>query len=117
MISSIANNIKKKQNPRKLVLTSERLKQNRLPGLKNCIGLLLTAWRLRNKGFMAWPNISAGRMIVPEKIGKIYPQQIAQEAAEWLSSPKRLYGQQEDLRSLRGQPGAVEKMTQEIMRN
>ena len=29
----------------------------RLPGLRRLIGVLLTLWRLRNNGFMAWPNI------------------------------------------------------------
>ena len=34
------------------------------------MGVLLSTWRLRNKGFLAWPNIIAGRKIVPEKIFK-----------------------------------------------
>ncbi len=88
---------------------------SRLPGVGRFIGFLLSNWRLRSNSFLAWPNISAGRMIVPEKIGNIFPEEIAQEAAEWLSSPERLKGQKEDLRSLRGQPGAVEAMTQEII--
>jgi hypothetical protein len=33
--------------------------------------------------------------------------QIAEEAADWLSHPERLAGMRDDLRSLRGQPGAV----------
>ena len=41
---------------------------------------------------------------------------IAKEAIEWLESPKRLNGQKEDLRSLRGEPGAVKLMTQEILK-
>ena len=45
----------------------------RLPGLKRLIGLLLSAWRLRNHGLLAWPNISAGRMVVPERVGTITP--------------------------------------------
>ncbi len=86
----------------------------RIPGLKWCIGFLLTAWRLRNNGFLAWPNISAGRRIVPEKVGKIMPQEIAFETSQWLESPSRLKGQKEDLQSLRGKPGAVKALAKEI---
>ena len=71
------------------------------------LGAALTAWRMRNHGFLAWPNISAGRMVVPERVGSLTPAAIAQEAADWLGQPQRLEGMREDLRSLRGQPGAV----------
>ena len=86
----------------------------RLPGLRWCIGALLSAWRLRNHGFLAWPNISAGRAVVPERVGPIQPQAIAEEAISWLSSPERLAGQREDLRSLRGRPGAVAALAHEV---
>ncbi|MCT0200512.1 glycosyl transferase [Synechococcus sp. CS-1325] len=79
----------------------------RLPLLRWLLGVALTAWRMRQRGFLAWPNISAGRSVVPERVGSIWPEQIAAEAADWLSRPERLAGQREDLRSLRGQPGAV----------
>ena len=64
---------------------------------------------------MAWPNITANRMVVPERIGKITPKDIANEANDWLNSPKRLEGQREDLRSLRGKPGAIKLMVKEII--
>jgi hypothetical protein len=79
----------------------------RLPILRWLLGAALAAWRMRNHGFLAWPNISAGRAVVPERVGTITPEQIAAEAADWLDHPDRLRGVQEDLRSLRGQPGAV----------
>ena len=86
----------------------------RLPGLRRLIGLLLSAWRLRNHGFMAWPNISAGRMVVPERVGPITPEQIALEAESWLATPDRLQGQRDDLRGLRGEPGAVRALAEEV---
>ncbi|MEC7897722.1 MAG: glycosyl transferase [Cyanobacteriota bacterium] len=86
----------------------------RLPGLKRVIGWLLSAWRLRNHGLLAWPNISAGRMVVPERVGPITPAQIAMEASEWLQSPERLEGQRQDLRALRGQPGAVAALAKQV---
>jgi lipid A disaccharide synthetase len=79
----------------------------RLPGLRALVGVALTAWRLRHRGFLAWPNISAGRQVVPERVGAISPAAIAAEAADWLAQPQRLEGMRDDLRSLRGRPGAV----------
>ena len=86
----------------------------RLPGLRRLIGVLLTFWRLRNNGLMAWPNIHAGRPVVPERVGAITPEQIAAEAAEWLAAPDRLEGQRQDLRALRGEPGAVAALADEV---
>jgi hypothetical protein len=79
----------------------------RLPLLRWLFGVLLTAWRLRHRGFLASPNIAAGRLLVPERVGAIKPESIAAEAADWLAAPERLEGMRADLRSLRGQPGAV----------
>ena len=87
----------------------------RLPGLRRFIGLIISCWRIRNRGFLAWPNISAGRMIVPERVGILRPEEIAYEAAQWLQSPKRLKGQKDDLQNLRGKPGAVEEISKMIL--
>ena len=87
----------------------------RLPILKWFLGLLISFLKLRKRGFMAWPNISAKRMIVPERVGKITPKQIALEAIDWLNSPSRLSGQKEDLKALRGERGATKKFCKEII--
>ena len=87
----------------------------RLPILKWCIGVLISFLKLRKRDFMAWPNISAKRMIVPERIGHITPKQIAEEAVDWLNSPKRLSGQKKDLASLRGNKGATGKFCKHII--
>jgi lipid A disaccharide synthetase len=79
----------------------------RLPLLRRLLGVALTAWRMRHHGHLAWPNISAGRTVVPERVGPIQPAEIAAEAADWLDHPERLAGMAEDLRSLRGATGAV----------
>ena len=47
-------------------------------------GLLIGLWRLRKKKLMAWPNITAKKLIVPERIGKIEPKDIAEEAYDWI---------------------------------
>ena len=87
----------------------------RLPILKWFLGLLISYLKMRKRGFMAWPNISAKRMIVPERVGHITPTQIAQEAIDWLNSPSRLLGQKEDLQAIRGNKGAKKKFCQEII--
>ena len=87
----------------------------RLPFLELILGRLISIWKMRKSNFLAWPNISAGKMIVPEKIGIIYPKDIVKEALQWIDSPARLQGQKEDLLNIRGQPGAVELLTKEII--
>ena len=87
----------------------------RLPIFKWCIGILISVLKMRNRGYMAWPNISAKRMIVPERIGHITPKQIAQEAIDWINSPSRLIGQKEDLQALRGIKGATNKFCKQII--
>ena len=86
----------------------------RLPLLQRLLGVALTAWRMRHRGFLAWPNISAGRLVVPERVGAISPEEIAAEAADWLARPERLEAVRTDLRSLRGQPGAVARLAQMV---
>jgi hypothetical protein len=79
----------------------------RLPVVRRLFGVLLTLWRLRHRGLLAAPNIAAGRQLVPERVGAITPEQIAAEVQQWLADPARLAGMAEDLRRLRGAPGAV----------
>jgi hypothetical protein len=86
----------------------------RLPLLRRLLGVALTAWRMRHRGFLAWPNIAAGRAVVPERVGAITPAQIAAEAADWLSNPERLAGMRADLQSLRGRPGAVAALAEQV---
>ena len=87
----------------------------RLPILKWCLGLLISFIKLRRRGYMAWPNIYAKKMIVPERVGNITPKQIAEETIDWLNSPRRLSGQKKDLQSLRGSKGAIKKFCYQII--
>jgi lipid A disaccharide synthetase len=64
----------------------------RLPLLRWGFGLLLTAWRLRHRGFLASPNIAAGRLLVPERVGVITPESIAAQAAHLRGAPERHAG-------------------------
>jgi hypothetical protein len=87
----------------------------RLPLMRRLVGVGLTAWRLRHRGFLAWPNISAGRTVVPEHVGSITPAGIAAEAAQWLRQPEQLADMRDDLRSLRGRPGAVKSLAEMVV--
>jgi hypothetical protein len=86
----------------------------RLPGVDRLLGVALTAWRMRHRGFLAWPNLSAGRLVVPERVGPITPDQIAAEAADWLDHPQTLKAIREELRGLRGQPGALASLAEMV---
>ena len=88
---------------------------SRLPILKRFLGILISFLKLRKRSFMAWPNISAKKLIVPERIGHITPAEIAQEAIDWINSPSRLKGQKEDLSALRGAKGARNKFCHQII--
>jgi lipid A disaccharide synthetase len=78
-----------------------------MPLLRRGFGVLLTVWRLRHRGWLAFPNIAAGRQVVPERVGKVSPAQIAAELQQWLADPQRLAAMAQELRQLRGPPGAV----------
>ena len=86
----------------------------RFPLAKYCIGSLISFWKIRRRKYLAWPNIKANKMIVPERIGKIDPIDIAIEINYWINSKERLKGQKEDLQSLRGKSGAAQSIVEEI---
>ena len=58
----------------------------------------------------AWPNLWAKREIVPELIGRLHPTQVAQQAVDYLEYPEQLEAIRRDLRSVRGEPGASNKL-------
>ncbi len=67
---------------------------------------------LRRKSLLAWPNIWAKEMIVPELVGKLQPKDVASMALDFLSHPEKLAEIQTKLRNIRGEPGAAEKIAQ-----
>ncbi len=68
-------------------------------------------WYLKKKKFFAWPNIKAKKLIIPERIGEILPEQIANETLFLINNKKYLKKQKEDLSKQRGRNGAVEKLS------
>ncbi|HEY9816074.1 MAG TPA: hypothetical protein V6D20_09810 [Candidatus Obscuribacterales bacterium] len=78
-----------------------------LPGVGSLMAKLINGWFLRKPRLLAWPNIWAGKEIVPELVGSLEPQQVAKVALEYLNDPQQLTHMRQQLRAARGQPGAA----------
>ncbi|BAY21562.1 hypothetical protein NIES2100_13170 [Calothrix sp. NIES-2100] len=81
-----------------------------LPGLGTTFAKLINWLFLRRKGLLAWPNIWAQSEIVPELVGKLQPQDIADMVLDLLTHPEKLEQMQLKLRQVRGEAGAAEKL-------
>ncbi len=64
----------------------------------------------KKRTLFAWPNIWAGEEVVPERVGRLQPEKIAQEIVDWLTQPDRLQQVRDRLRLVRGEPGAAGKL-------
>lgn len=88
----------------------------RLPGvgsgLATGMNWLMLQLVLRQKRLFAWPNIWAQKEIVPELVGKLQPQEVAELVLDYLAHPEKLEEMRSHLRTVRGQPGAAQKLAQ-----
>lgn len=88
----------------------------RLPGIgqgfAKVINFIVIQQALRKKRLFAWPNIWAQKEIVPELIGNLEPSEVAQLALDYLEHPEKLEEMRSQLRGIRGQPGAAQKLVQ-----
>jgi lipid A disaccharide synthetase len=85
----------------------------RLPGLGTPISKLInwiTFKQLKGRKF-AWPNIWAGREIVPELVGRITVAEVATLVIDLLDHPKKLAQIRTDLAQTRGTTGAAAQIT------
>jgi hypothetical protein len=85
-----------------------------LPGLGTAFAKLINGWFLRKSRLLAWPNIWAGEAIVPELVGKLQPQQVADLALNLLEHPEQLEIMRQKLRQVRGKPGAASKLARMV---
>jgi lipid A disaccharide synthetase len=69
-------------------------------------------WQLGKGKLYAWPNIWAKEEIVPELIGKLEPEAVAQLAIDYLSHPEKLAQMSDRLRAVRGESGAAKKIAE-----
>lgn len=87
-----------------------------LPGVGDVFARVINGWFLRQKRLLAWPNIWAGEEIVPELIGELQPQQVADQVLAWLDQPETLAEIRQKLRQVRGETGAAQKLVQIVQR-
>jgi lipid A disaccharide synthetase len=77
-----------------------------LPGVGSVFAKMINSMVLSKKRLFAWPNIWAKSEIVPELVGKLQPEEIANQVIDFLNHPEKLQAMQERLRQVRGQTGA-----------
>lgn len=87
----------------------------RIPGLGGAIKGVM-AWRfLRRPHALAWPNREAGRMIVPEMVGRVDPNEVARRVLAMLDDRAGLDATARDLRDVYRTPAGVADRMLEVM--
>ena len=81
-----------------------------IPLINKILTSIIKYWYLKTKKFFSWPNIKAKKMIIPERIGNISPEQIASEASFLIHKKQRLQTIRDNLSKLRGRKGASKKL-------
>ena len=85
-----------------------------LPGVGTLFATLINHWFIRKPRLLAWPNIWAQEMIVPELLGDLQPEQVAIVALDFLEHPEKLETMRDRLRQVRGKPGAANHLAELI---
>ncbi|NET77399.1 MULTISPECIES: lipid-A-disaccharide synthase [Okeania] len=86
-----------------------------LPGVGAAFAAGINWLVLRKGQLFAWPNIWAKQEIVPELVGKLTPETVAELVLDFLSHPEKLAEMRDRLRSVRGQPGAAQKLAEIVL--
>ncbi|NES68876.1 MAG: lipid-A-disaccharide synthase, partial [Okeania sp. SIO2D1] len=86
-----------------------------LPGVGAAFAAGINWLVLRKGQLFAWPNIWAKQEIVPELVGKLTPEIVAELVLDFLSHPEKLAEMRDRLRSVRGQPGAAQKLAEIVL--
>ena len=81
-----------------------------LPGMGTPLAKIINWLALRRIGLLAWPNIWAQEEVVPELVGKLQPQAVAELVLDFLDHPEKLQKIRDRLLSIRGKPGAAQKL-------
>ena len=76
------------------------------------INVILIA-QIEKKGqLLAWPNIWAGEMVVPEMLGKLTPTQVAEKISFYLEHPDELTKICDRLKQVCGEAGAATRLAE-----
>jgi len=81
-----------------------------LPGVGTTIAKIINWLILKQGRLFAWPNIWAGREIVPELVGKLRPQSVAELVLDYLAHPSKLQSIKNSLEAIRGKTGAADRI-------
>jgi lipid-A-disaccharide synthase len=81
-----------------------------LPGIGSGFAKLINWFVIRQKRLFAWPNIWAKTEIVPELIGRLQSEQIAEMVLDYLDHPDQLQQIRDRLMAVRGKKGAAQKI-------
>ncbi|MEL6494255.1 MAG: lipid-A-disaccharide synthase [Cyanobacteria bacterium J06623_7] len=87
-----------------------------LPGVGTIFAKLINWLVLRQKRLFAWPNIWAQAEIVPELVGKLQPEAVADLVLDYLNHPSKLQNMKTSLETVRGKTGAAQKIADIIER-
>jgi len=85
-----------------------------LPGVGTVFAKAINWWFFSHPKLVSWPNIWAKEEIVPELLGKLHPQPIADLVIDFLDHPEKLQQMRDRLRKIRGEPGAADKLAQVV---
>ncbi len=81
-----------------------------LPGVGTAFAKLINWLVLRQKRLFAWPNIWAGEEIVPELVGKLEPEMVAELVLDYIAHPGKLQTMRDRLQSAGGRTGAANQI-------
>jgi lipid-A-disaccharide synthase len=81
-----------------------------LPLIGSSLAKIINTVIIRQGRLYAWPNIWAKEEIVPELLGELQAEEVAQLVLDWLNHPVKLDNIRESLSKVRGQPGAALKI-------
>ena len=81
-----------------------------LPGVGTILAKLINWLVLKQGRLFAWPNIWAGQEIVPELVGKLKPEDVAELALDYLTHPAKLQSIRDGLIAVRGKTGAANRL-------
>lgn len=87
-----------------------------LPGVGRLLAKLINWIVLKQGRLFAWPNIWAGTEIVPELVGHLQADNVANLVQDYLSQPSKLQSMQAQLLAVRGKTGAARQIADIIER-
>lgn len=87
----------------------------KLPGLGFFFKKLYVKMAQRRARFFAIPNMKAGKEIVPELLGNVQPDSLAEKAVFLLNDTNKLAQMKKELRDSLGGPGAASKVAEVIL--